>query len=95
MWFWMNKVVRIRTHKGILLVWILNSYCFDHDDVTWYSSKEENYGNQRGGEKKMRWGSFREEQEVLKVENHRFYFNITQILIIVLGFFSTKYGIML
>jgi len=46
----------------------------------------------------MRWGSFREKQEeleVLRVENHKLYFDITQILSVVLGFFSTKHGIML
>jgi hypothetical protein len=60
MWFWMNKVVRIRIDQGTLLVWILNSYCLGHDGVTWYSSKGESSGEQRGGEKKMKWGSFRE-----------------------------------
>jgi hypothetical protein len=54
MWFWMNKVVRIRTDKGILLVWILNSYCFDHDDVIWDSSKSESF--ERQGKEKMRHG---------------------------------------
>jgi len=35
----MNKVVRIGTNHGTLLVSILNSYCLDHDDVTWDGSK--------------------------------------------------------
>jgi hypothetical protein len=43
MWFWMNKVVRIGTYKGTLLVWILNSCCFDHDDVFCDSSKCEKF----------------------------------------------------
>ncbi len=60
MWFWMNKVIKIRIKKGTLLVCILNSYCLDHVDVTWYNSKLESFGKQRGGEKKMRQGSFRE-----------------------------------
>jgi hypothetical protein len=34
MWFWMNKVIRIGTNQRTLLVWILNSCCLDHDDVT-------------------------------------------------------------
>ncbi len=33
--------------------------------------------------------------EVLGVENHRFCFDITQILSVVLGLFSTKHGIIL
>jgi hypothetical protein len=37
-WFWMNKAVKIGTDQGTLLVWILNSCCFD-EDVTWDSSK--------------------------------------------------------
>ncbi len=61
MWFWMNKAIRIRTEKGTLLVCILSSSCLDHDDVTLYSSKGESFGEQKGGEKKMRQGSFREE----------------------------------
>ncbi len=60
MWFWMNKAINIKTEKGTLLVCILSFYCLDHDDVTWYSLKGESYREQRGGEKKMRWGSFRE-----------------------------------
>ncbi len=46
----------------------------------------------------MRQGVFREEQEeleVLVVKNHKRYFDITQILDVLLGFFSTKLGIML
>jgi hypothetical protein len=39
MWFWMNKAVMIGTNQGTLLVLIFNSRCFDHDDVTWDSSK--------------------------------------------------------
>jgi hypothetical protein len=42
----MNKVVRIVTNQGILLVRILNSYCLDHDDVIWDSSKGENFEEQ-------------------------------------------------
>ncbi len=53
MWFKMNKVVRIGTNQGILLVWILNSCCFDHDDVIWDMSRGESFGKQ--GEK-MRHG---------------------------------------
>jgi hypothetical protein len=58
MWFWMNKVVRIGIDKGTLLVWILNSCCFDHDDMTWDSSKGENsWEHKEGG----RWDTkFRE-----------------------------------
>jgi hypothetical protein len=37
--FGMNKAVRIGTNQGTLLVWILNSCCFDYDDVIWDSSK--------------------------------------------------------
>jgi hypothetical protein len=47
MWFWMNKVIRIGTDQGTLLVWILNFFCFDHDDVTWDSSKGESYREQK------------------------------------------------
>jgi hypothetical protein len=47
MWFLMNKVVRIRIDQGTLLVWILNSCCLDHDDVTWDSSKGESFGEQK------------------------------------------------
>ncbi len=43
-WFWMNKVDRIGINQGTLLVWILNSYCFDHGDVTWDCSKGESFG---------------------------------------------------
>jgi hypothetical protein len=43
-WFWMNKAVRIGIDQGTLLVWILNFCCFDHDDVTWDSSKGESDG---------------------------------------------------
>jgi len=60
MWFWMNKVVRIGTNQGTLLVWILNSCCLDHDDVTHDSSKGESYWKQ-GREENMRQESFREE----------------------------------
>ncbi len=49
MWFWMNKAVRIGIDQGTLLVWILNSCCFDHDDVILDSSKGESSGKQ--GEK--------------------------------------------
>jgi hypothetical protein len=47
----LNKTIWIGTNKGTLLVWILNSYCFDHDDVTWNSSKGESSEGQ--GEEKM------------------------------------------
>jgi hypothetical protein len=53
MWFWMNKAVRIRTNQGPLLVWILNSCCLDHDDVTWDGSKGESYVEQEG--ERRRW----------------------------------------
>jgi hypothetical protein len=53
MWFWTNEVVRIGTDKGTLLVWILNSCCFDHDGVTWDNSKGESFGEQ---ERKMSHG---------------------------------------
>jgi hypothetical protein len=56
----MNEAIRIRTEKGTLLVCVLSSYCLDHDDVTLYNSKGESSGKQKGGEKKMRRGSFRE-----------------------------------
>ncbi len=50
-------------------------------------------------EKKMRQGVFfkeeYEELQILVVENHRLYFDITQIVSVVLRFFSTKPGIML
>jgi hypothetical protein len=36
-----------------------------------------------------------EELEVLAIENHELCFDIPHILIIVLGFFSTKHGILL
>ncbi len=36
-----------------------------------------------------------EELQILVVENHRLYFDITQIVSVVLRFFSTKPGIML
>ncbi len=49
MWFWMNKAVRIRIDQGTLLIWILNSCCFDHDDVIWNSSKGES--SRKQGEK--------------------------------------------
>jgi hypothetical protein len=35
----MNKVVKKGIDQGILWVLTLNSYCFDHDDVTGDSSK--------------------------------------------------------
>ncbi len=31
----MNKAIKIGIDKGTLLVWILNSCCFDHDDMIW------------------------------------------------------------
>jgi hypothetical protein len=37
----------------------------------------------------------REELEVLAIENRRLYFDIPHILIVVLGFFSTKHGILM
>jgi hypothetical protein len=37
----------------------------------------------------------REELEVLARENHKLYFDIPLILIVVLGFFSTKHGILM
>jgi hypothetical protein len=46
----------------------------------------------------MRQGVFKEEWEELEVfavENHKVYFDITQILSVLLGFFSTKLGILL
>jgi hypothetical protein len=46
--------------KGTFSVCILSYYCLDHDDVTWDSSNGESFGEQRGGKKKMRQGSFRE-----------------------------------
>jgi len=56
-----NKVIKIRTNQGTLLVWILNSCCLNHDDVTWDSSKRESFGKQKEKEEKMRQGSFKEE----------------------------------
>jgi hypothetical protein len=41
------------------------------------------------------FGRIIEELEVLVVQNHKLCFDITQILSVVLGFFSTKHGIML
>jgi hypothetical protein len=58
MWFWMNKAIMIKIDQGTLLVWILNSYCLDHDDVTWYSSKGESSRKQSRGGKNMKWRSF-------------------------------------
>ncbi len=46
MWFWMNKALKIGINQGTLLVWILNSCCLDHDDVTWDSSKRESFEEQ-------------------------------------------------
>jgi len=57
MWFWMNKVVRRWTDQGTLLVWILNSCCLNHDDVTWDSLKGES-SRRREKEETI---SFREE----------------------------------
>jgi hypothetical protein len=53
MWLWMNKVIGIRTNQGTLLIWILNSSYFDHDDVVWDGSKGES-SREQGGERK-RW----------------------------------------
>ncbi len=86
MWFWMNKVVKIRTNKGTLLVWILNFCCLDHDDVTWDSSKGESSKEQEGKRGEDETWSFREEYEELEVfviENHKLCFDITQILSVV------------
>jgi hypothetical protein len=41
MWFWMNKVIKVKIDQGTLLVWILDSYCLDDDDVTWDGSEGE------------------------------------------------------
>ncbi len=51
----------------------------------------------RGGEEDE-ITSQKEEQdylEVLTIENHRFYFDITHILSVVLDYLKTKHGIML
>jgi hypothetical protein len=40
----MNKAVRIGIDQGSLLVWISNSCCLNHNDVTWDSSKENKWG---------------------------------------------------
>ncbi len=53
-WFWMNKVVRIGTNQGTLLVWILDFCCLDHDDVYWDDSKGESSGKQEEREAKMK-----------------------------------------
>jgi hypothetical protein len=53
MWFWMNKVVRIGIDHGTLLVWILNSCCLNHDDVTWDSSKNES--SKKQGRERRKW----------------------------------------
>jgi hypothetical protein len=37
----------------------------------------------------------REELEVLAIENHRLCFDIPHILIVILGLFSTKHGILM
>jgi hypothetical protein len=55
MWFWMNKVIRIGTNKGTLLIWILNYCCLDHNDVTWDGSKGESYREQGGKEDETGW----------------------------------------
>jgi hypothetical protein len=47
MQFWMNKAVMIGSDQGTLLVWILSSCCFDHDDVIWDRWKGESSGEQR------------------------------------------------
>jgi hypothetical protein len=54
MWFKMTKVVRIGINQGTLLVWILNSCCLDHNDVTWDGYKEGNSREQE--ERKMKQG---------------------------------------
>jgi len=41
------------------------------------------------------WKEKQEELKVLVVENHKLCFDITQILSVVLGFFSTKHRITL
>jgi hypothetical protein len=48
----MNKAVRIGTNQRTLLVWILNSWCLDHDDVTWDNSKGESSGGEQGRERR-------------------------------------------
>ncbi len=42
--------------KGTLLVWILNSWCFDHGDVTWDYLKGGSFGKQRSFLNKEFWG---------------------------------------
>jgi hypothetical protein len=42
----MNKAIRIGINQRTFLVWILNSWCLDHDDVTWDNSKGESSGEQ-------------------------------------------------
>jgi len=56
--FWMNKVVRIKIDQGALLIWILKSYCLDHDDVIQYSSKGESFGKQKKRKEKDEMGKF-------------------------------------
>ncbi len=51
--------------------------------------------NRRHGVFFVVWREEWEELEVLVVENHGLYFDITQILSVVLGFFKTKHGITL
>ncbi len=58
MWFWKNKAIMIKINQGTFLVWILNSCCLDHDDVTWDSSKGESYGEQEGKTNEDEIGEF-------------------------------------
>jgi hypothetical protein len=50
---------------------------------------------ERGEDETRSFRKKQEELEILAVENHIFCFEITHILSVVLGFFSTKHGIML
>jgi hypothetical protein len=97
MWFWMKKVVRIRTNQRILLVWILNFCCLDHDDVTWDGSKGDNFGKQ-GGER--RWWDKEFYKRVGRVggtwsrEPHTLFWYSTYFKCF-FEFYSTKHEIML
>jgi hypothetical protein len=72
----------------------LNSCCFDHGDVTWDCSKEGVLENKRAFRQKV-LGKIKRSCKYLLVENHKSCLDKLQILLVVLGFFSTEHGILL
>ncbi len=66
--FWMNKGVRIVTNQVTLLVLILSSCCFDHDDVIWDSSKGESFSKQ---EEKMKHRIERRVGKIVDTNNRK------------------------